>query len=142
VIDDPILIEQLIRHEGLTRFPYTDTVGKLTIGIGRNLTDVGISRPEALFLLRTDLTQARTDLETFGWFAGLTPTRQRALLDMRFNLGPSRFRGFVRLLAAIARHDYRVAADEMLDSQWARQVGIGRAGRLAGMMEGSGGLSV
>src|SRR4051812_27390106 len=36
------LVNQLIIDEGLKLSPYTDTVGKLTIGVGRNLTDVGI----------------------------------------------------------------------------------------------------
>ena len=45
--------EQLILHEGLRLKPYRDTVGKLTIGVGRNLDDVGITRAEAFFCWRT-----------------------------------------------------------------------------------------
>lgn len=45
------LHDMLIRHEGLRLKPYHDTVRKLTIGIGRNLDDVGITHEEALILL-------------------------------------------------------------------------------------------
>ncbi len=34
---------QLVRHEGLKLKPYRCTAGKLTIGIGRNLDNCGIS---------------------------------------------------------------------------------------------------
>ncbi|MDY0127369.1 MAG: hypothetical protein RBR69_04500 [Candidatus Cloacimonadaceae bacterium] len=39
--------EQLVRHEGLRLKPYRCTAGKLTIGIGRNLNDCGITQSEA-----------------------------------------------------------------------------------------------
>ena len=56
-------VQDLIsKHEGLRLFPYADTVGKLTIGFGRNLTDIGISRDEADALLTNDLDRARTGI--------------------------------------------------------------------------------
>jgi len=48
----------LEHHEGLRLKPYKDSVGKLTIGIGRNLDDVGISKSEALLLLQNDIDVA------------------------------------------------------------------------------------
>lgn len=125
---------QLVLHEGLRLKPYTDTVGKLTIGIGRNLTDVGISREEAYVLLEHDIDACLVDLQTFPGFAQLDPVRQRVLVDMRFNLGPSRFRGFKRTLAAVAAGDYAAAAAGMRASKWSQQVKT-RAVRLARMME-------
>ena len=88
------LRQQLRLHEGLRLFPYVDTVGKTTIGCGRNLTDKGITIEEARFLLDHDITECLADLHSFGWFIGLDSIRQRALVDLRFNLGPIRFRGF------------------------------------------------
>ena len=44
------LKEQLIRDEGTRLKPYTDTTGHLTIGFGRNLSQVGISLAEAEYL--------------------------------------------------------------------------------------------
>lgn len=127
------LIAQLIRHEGLKLLPYTDSVGKLTIGVGRNLTDVGISREEAIELLNNDIDHAVADLATFPWFTTLDAVRQRVMVDFRFNLGPRRFRSFKRMLSAMAKGEYETASVCMLDSVWADQVGK-RALRLAEMM--------
>lgn len=52
-----VLKDMLIRHEGLKLKPYRDTVGKLTIGAGRNLNDLGISEREAMFLLDNDIME-------------------------------------------------------------------------------------
>lgn len=127
------LRQQLIDHEGLRLKIYVDTVGKRTIGVGRNLDDKGITQAEALHLLDNDLWECITDLVGFEWFERLDPVRQRALVDMRFNLGPTRFRTFHRTLLALANGQYGVAADGMLASKWASQVGR-RATRLAGMV--------
>jgi lysozyme len=64
--DVDALTADLIRDEGLKLKPYTDTVGKLTIGIGRNLTDRGISRQEALVLARNDVDAAAAELDRFA----------------------------------------------------------------------------
>lgn len=128
------LIDQVIEHEGIRLRPYTDTAGKLTIGIGRNLTDKGLSSAEAMMLLAHDLDEAISDLTSFPWFAELNEVRQRALVDMRFNLGPGRFRGFRQMLHALERGDFEQAAKRMLLSEWATQVGR-RARRLSAMVQ-------
>lgn len=127
------LVSQLIRHEGLRLKPYMDSVGKVTIGVGRNLSDNGISHEEAFVLLGHDLDAVLADLETFAWFAALDPIRQRVLADMRFNLGPARFRGFKRMLRKVAEGDYALAGAAMRDSLWYRQV-KSRGVRLVTMM--------
>jgi lysozyme len=130
---------QLMTDEGLRLKPYVDTVGKMTIGVGRNLTDVGLSQVEALYLLENDIDRAIRDLvAVFPWFVSLDPVRQTVLINMAFNMGlgsPTRgLRSFVRTLAAIERGDYEAAAAGMRASKWARQVKY-RAERLATMME-------
>lgn len=128
------LVAQLVQHEGLRLKPYTDTVGKLTIGVGRNLSDRGITEAEAMAMLDADIDLSVRELtESFGWFAGLDPVRQRVLIDMHVNLGLWRLRRFSLMLAAVARGDYQTAAQEMLNSKWRQQV-KGRAVRLAQMM--------
>src|SRR5688572_26548191 len=92
------LVDQLLLHEGLRLKPYPDTKGKITIGVGRNLSDKGITHSEAMLLLDHDLDECITDLASFPWFAGLDPVRQRVLIDMRLNLGPTGFRSFKRTL--------------------------------------------
>lgn len=131
--DRHALWQQLIQHEGLKLKIYTDTVGVPTIGVGRNLRDKGISQTEAMLLLEHDVDECLSDCETFPWFAGLDPIRQRVICDMRFNLGAAGLRKFTNTLAAVARGDYGTAAAGMLKSLWAKQV-KGRAVRLAEMM--------
>jgi len=125
----------LIRHEGLRLKPYRDAKRKLTIGVGRNLDDAGITRAEALMLLDNDIATVRRDVtRAFPWFPGLDPVRKDVVLDMVFNLGLSGFRRFEKTIAAIRAGDWENAAREMLSSRWASQVGK-RATELAAMME-------
>lgn len=128
------LAEQLIRDEGIRLRPYRDSVGKLTIGIGRNLDDVGISKAEALFLLDNDITTAILALEAaLPWTHSLDPVRLAVLTNMAFNLGITGLLGFHHFLAAVQAGNYSLAKDHMLASKWASQVGP-RAIRLADQM--------
>lgn len=128
------LRDMLIRHEGLRRKPYRDSVGKLTIGVGRNLDDVGITREEALILLDHDIAKVKRDVtRAFPWFRRLNSVRRTVVLNMVFNLGLPRFRRFKRAIAAMKDGRWDAAAREMLDSKWARQV-KGRARELARLM--------
>ncbi len=129
------LIEMLIRHEGLRLKPYTDTMGKLTVGVGRNLDDVGITPEEALFLLRNDIANVTHDVKrSFPWFERMNQPRQNVVLNMVFNLGLIRFLGFKKTIEAIKGKNWDMAAKEMLDSRWAVQVG-NRAKELAKIMK-------
>lgn len=125
----------LVRHEGLRLYPYTDTVGKLTIGVGRNIEDRGITAEEAAFLLDNDITFVFQQLSkrAVGVFTSLDEVRQHVLLDMAF-MGIEKVLGFRKMWKAIERRDFEAAAREMLDSKWATQVGV-RATELAAMMK-------
>ena len=125
-----ILSAALVRDEGLRLTVYDDSLGIPTIGCGRNLKDRGITRAEAAYLLSNDISECVNDLTaSFAWFAGLDEVRQHVVLNMRFQLGPSRFRQFKAMLAALSAGDYQAAADAMKASKWAAQVPA-RAGRL------------
>jgi lysozyme len=113
--------------------PYRCTAGKLTIGVGRNLDDKGITQDEALFLLRNDIATVTTQLQKYDWYINVDPIRRKVLIDMAYNLGITGLLQFRRMIAALERGDYEGAADQMLDSRWAEQVGM-RATRLAEMM--------
>lgn len=115
-------------------FPYTDTAGKLTIGVGRNLTDRGITDAEARALLDNDINICLSALSDFPWFVRLDPVRQRVFVDLAFNLGITRLNTFAKMLAASARADWTTASAELLDSAYAGQVGQ-RAITLAQMIE-------
>lgn len=128
------MVSQLVTHEGIRLKPYRDSEGILTIGVGRNLEDKGISESEAMILLDNDITDAYLDSQRLvPNFARLNGPRKQVIVNMMFNLGWPRLRGFKKMLAALAREDFDEAAREMLDSKWAGQVGL-RAVQLADIM--------
>lgn len=127
------LVEQLMLHEGVRAKPYMDSVGKITIGCGRNLSDVGLSDEEIFVLLNNDIDAVIHDLDAFPWFTSLDPIRQRVLCDLRFNLGPVRLRGFKMLLRAMSEADHPAAAHALQHSLWYSQVGT-RGPRLVNML--------
>lgn len=129
------LVQELIRDEGLRLKPYKDSVGKTSIGIGRNLDDNGISNSEAMILCRDDIIQVVGGLNAhLTWWTTISEVRQRVLANMAFNMGLSKLLGFRKMLAACSAGAYEEAAREMLNSQWAKEVGD-RAIRLADMMK-------
>ena len=123
------LIEQISRDEGRRSKPYTDTVGKLTVGVGRNLTDVGLSEDEIDYLLANDIKRAQDGLSSYPWYTALDPIRQAAITNLAFNLGIHGLLGFPHFLSAVAKQDWVTAASELANSVWARQVGA-RATRI------------
>lgn len=114
----------IIKHEGLVLNPYIDSVGKLTIGVGHNLDDNGISEATALQILEEDIENAVADLEKIFDLGSLPETVQTVMVDMMFNLGYVRFSGFKKMIEAIKIGDYKLASAEAKDSKWCRQVGI------------------
>lgn len=155
------LEDQIILHESLKLHVYRCPAGYLTIGVGRNLEgkplnkveqeylfgasglntqevidllyERGITKNEAVWLLRQDINDAVKDLRMFAWFDRLDPVRRKVMIDMRYNLGSTRFREFKRMLAALDDLNFYKAADEMVDSQWYKEVKT-RGVRLAQMM--------
>ena len=123
-LDINALKDQLILHEGLELKPYQCTADKTTIGVGRNIQEVGITEDEARYLLDNDILRVGGELDdTIHWWRDLSDARQRVLIDMVFNLGITRFLKFKKTIEAIKLGQYDIAADEMLDSAWSRQVG-------------------
>lgn len=123
----------LIQQEGLRLKPYKDTIGKLTIGVGRNLDDVGISENEAMMLLEIDINKVVSQANSLPWFIDLSANRQNAILSMIFNVGLGGLLKFENMIEAIKNQDFKKASEEMLNSHWAAQVGD-RAKFLADLM--------
>lgn len=117
------LIGRVKIHESLRLKPYRCTAGKLTIGYGRNLDDVGLSNEEAEYLLLHDLENAEREASKLDCYKKLSQNRRDILIEMVFNLGYPRLCGFKKMIQALDRGDYNGAANEMLDSKWARDVG-------------------
>lgn len=132
MVDLSILAVELTRDEGMRLRPYVDTAGKTTIGVGRNLTDNGISSDEALVLLQNDMKAALEDCESaFEWWTDLDDVRQRVLCNLCFNMGLVTLLTFTTFLRLMSQANYQAAADDLLHTKWAGQVGQ-RAQRLAG----------
>ena len=117
--------EQLVRHEGLRLKPYRCTAGKLTIGIGRNLDDCGITESEAYIMLINDIMNCEKQLQARipDIYNQLDEVRKSVLVNMCFNLGINGLLGFKNTLAFIKVGDWERAANNMLVSRWAKQVG-------------------
>jgi lysozyme len=125
------IIGQLLRDEGCKKFPYLDSVGKWTIGVGRNLTDVGLSDEEITFMLANDIKKVSLQLAAhFPWFPELDYPRRGAIVNMAFNLGFFGFCNFQKMIACVQEGNWQGASDEMASSLWAREVGD-RAKRIA-----------
>lgn len=132
-MDYVALEKQLTEHEAERLKIYKCPAGKWSIGVGRNLEDRGITHAEARYLLRNDIFEAERQLKALAFWDGLSEIRQRVLVDMVHNLGFAGLLQFKRMLDALAHNNYDGAADEMLRSRWAIQVGK-RAIRLSAMM--------
>lgn len=129
--------QQIIAHEGLRLDLYFCPARRITIGVGRNLQEKGISEEEAMFLLRNDIYECLYDLIViFPEFLSFSPARQTALIDLRLNLGPKGFRSFKRMIEAIKADDWAVAAEELKDSRWWTQVQDERKNTLYNQLKG------
>lgn len=114
----------LRRHEGVKAKPYRDTAGHLTIGVGRNLDATGLRPDEITLLLRNDMAAAEADLDALApWARGLDEVRYAVLAELAFNLGRSRLAKFAPTLAVIRAGDYATAAQRLLRTKWATDVG-------------------
>lgn len=128
------LQKSLIKHEALKTKPYKCTADKLTIGVGRNLDDVGITEDEAIYLLKNDIDRCVSDVgRNIPEWKKHNECRQNVLVELCFNIGINRMLGFKKMLAALQKNDYATAADEMQNSRWYKQVGQ-RAVTLCEMM--------
>jgi lysozyme len=118
------LSDILIKHEGLRLFPYKDTTGHTTIGVGRNLDDRGITEDEAAYLLNNDIADFGNQLsEKIYWFDSAPEKVKVVLVDMAFNMGVNGLLSFHNTLEHIKNGNYQLAAVDMLQSKWAQQVG-------------------
>lgn len=138
---DKLIIPQLTRHEGCPMdknraYAYQDHLGFWTIGVGRLIHKGkgGLTKEECDYLLDNDVTRVELELSrAIPWWTTLDPVRKRVLLDMAFNLGTEGLLGFKNTLAHVRNGKYAQAAEGMMASKWATQVGA-RAVTLSQMM--------
>jgi lysozyme len=132
------LQKSLELHEGKVRHAYQDSKGYWTIGIGCMVDKRlggGLCDKAIYAQLEHNINECLAFTKPFQWFDDLNAVRQNVIIELLFNLGPVRFRGFKDMIAALNDGDFGKAADELLDSKWARQdVGPIRSMRLAKML--------
>lgn len=113
--------KSLVLHEGWRDKPYVDSAGKITIGCGYNLSDRGIDGDWIDRQFKEDVEFFYKNLYEFPWFHLLNEDRQIVLVDMAF-MGWKRFLGFEKMIDALERNDYELAAHEIMMSKWAEEV--------------------
>lgn len=129
------LRQLLLDDEGYRQFPYKCTAGKLTIGIGRNIQDRGITKDEAFYLLNQDIEYFTDFLHNnLPFFKKLSEDRQNALISMCFNLGTAGFMKFKKMIGHLEYGQFDSAVKEMLNSKWVTQV-PNRANKLINMIK-------
>lgn len=121
----PQLRQDIEREEGRVPYGYYDSRGFLTCGIGF-LIDKGHGGviPDAVmnFWLDYILDQIDEELDrALPWWRKQPDNVQRALAQMRYQLGLPKLLGFKKMLAALVAGNYGEAKVEGLDSAWAKQ---------------------
>jgi len=110
------------RFEGWSPKPYTDSTGHLTIGYGTNIERISTKEGKLLLVARiTDIL--RYDIPNLPEYEGLSDNRKAVYLDMLYNLGLKKFKGFKKMRHAVINERWGEAADQILDSLYAEQVG-------------------
>ena len=138
---------ELERDEGRRYYPYKDSLGIDTVGIGHNLVASPLpgqsypmtdSRVDAV--RDADIAKIEAALDAYiPWWRSLDDVRQRVILNMGFNLGvgvpggPHGLLSFGTFLGLVEKGDYAAAAKDLTGTRWHRQVGQ-RAVRLEAMM--------
>ena len=147
-VSDPVIDsirDRVIDHEGKRNTVYKDSRGIPTIGVGFNLnrqdsnallTQVGanpgqikrgqskLSNKQINTLLNKDLKKSKEDAKQLVKnFTSLPREVQGVLIEMVFNLGKFGLAKFKKFLDYINKNDWKKASAEMLNSDWAKQVG-------------------
>lgn len=126
MMDTSKLEELLKSHEGCEQFAYNDTLGYITIGIGRCIDrrkGKGLTIKESMFLLRNDIEDCKLELEHFSFYRNLDDVRKGVLIELVFNMGIAGVLKFKHTIDAIEKKDFNSAVEHLKDSKWATQIG-------------------
>ncbi len=128
------LINMIRSDEGFINRLYVDSEGFRTIGIGFCLDKAALPEPVAFYwcgFILDGLRERINNNQSIGQtYKQLSEPRQWAVINMAYQMGVSGLCGFLNMWDALDRGDYEKAAEEALDSVWARQTKK-RAGRIA-----------
>ena len=128
------LINCVKEHEGFSPWAYQDSLGYFTIGYGKLIDkrkNAGLTQEEAQYLLQNELNRCEIELSHFSWFMALDIVRQEVFIELCFNIGLSSLLQFKETITAVEAKNYQLAAENMLHSEWAKQVGPNRSNSMA-----------
>ena len=134
------LREQLEFDEGCVYEIYNDHLGYATFGIGHLVTEsdpeqgqslgTAVSSDRVAEAFESDIQSVLRDCNIlYSDFDDLPEEAQQVIANMMFNLGRPRLSKFAGMKRGVDARDWNAAADEMVDSNWYRQV-TNRADRL------------
>ena len=133
------ILNSLKIEEGFRGRAYRCSAGHLTIGYGRNIDEsgLGVTEQEASYLLKNDVVRTVEELQRrYIWFDSIPKKQREVLVELCFQLGLSRLSQFKKMLQNFEEGNYYAAADELLDSKFAREQVPARADRLANKLRG------
>ena len=134
------MTEEIKADEGVVNEIYLDHLGLPTVGVGHLIreddpehglavgTKIDDERVTELFEADLYTCVAETKL-LYPQFEELPAEVQKILCNMMFNLGRPRLSKFIKMREHVNNGAWNDAANEMLDSRWAKQV-PNRANRL------------
>ena len=133
------LLESVKKHEGYRNKVYLDTLGKRTVGVGHLCVedfwedDKEYEESFLMEILQKDLQEAIRGAKELMEEHGCADIDERAeeiIIEMVFQLGRTGVKKFRNMWKALSALDYSTAAEQMLDSRWAKQT-PNRARRLS-----------
>ena len=115
--------KMLMRHEGVVCHLYKCKAGKNTIGVGRNLDDVGMSEDEVMYLLDNDIIRVENELDkNWGAWRTFPEDARDSCIDLVFNLGIAGFMKFRKTRQLMELGLWLEASEEILRSKYAVQL--------------------
>lgn len=131
---DAQVMQLLQGHEGFKGTPYKDSGGKTTIGYGHNLDAKPLKPEQAKRIMQDDIDDARQDATKLPYYEKLDPVRQDAVTALVYNMGLGSMKGFKRFNAAMEQGNWELAKQELLKSDWAKQVQPDRVATMTQMI--------
>ena len=115
------VVDSIVQHEGFRARPYPDPIhGWARATFGHGLTY--IEEDESLDIVRRRVERIDRQLrQLVDGYAALPQTARDVLVEMAYQMGVGGVLRFRKMLDALEAGDFEHAADEMLDSRWARQ---------------------
>ena len=116
------LLESIKKHEGFVEHVYDDSLGIPTIGYGFAIKDLVLDEDIAEDILIRKLERLKRNANSrFRWLEDMPVVVQEVILNMCYQLGVTGVSKFRKAISALQEGEWDEAANEMLDSLWARQ---------------------